>query len=120
MGMRETASRLIRQRGQAATLLKPTQGSTNVFGVYTPGPDESYPVWIFVAKYEDEARLWGLGAGWLTEADLRILVSTEDLTVEPRTHDKLLINGIPHEIRRVEALRPSGVVVYFECQARSE
>jgi len=51
MGMMETASRLIAKHGQAATLLRPGEGTTDGFGGYTPGPDTEYPVTILTATY---------------------------------------------------------------------
>lgn len=114
MGLIEIASRLIAKHGQAATLLRPGDGTVDEYGGYTPGPDTAYPVTIISASYAVE--LQQFAAGYLNMGDQRVFVSVEGLTVQPQTSDKLLIDGIKFEARRVSRLAPAGEAIFWEMQ----
>lgn len=116
MGLTDIASRLIAKHGQAATLLRPGEGTTDAFGGYIPGPDTAYPVTIISATYAIELQL--AAAAFIDVGDMRVLVSVESLTVEPQTTDKLLIDGTEFEARRVSPLAPAGEVIFWEMQVR--
>jgi len=116
MGMKEIASRLIARHGQAATLLRPGEGTTSPFGDYIPGPDAEIPVTVVSATYAVELQL--VAAALLDVGDQRVLVSVEGLSVEPATTDKLRIDGTEFETRRVSPLSPAGEVIFWEMQVR--
>ena len=116
MGLKQIASRLIKQHGQPATLLRPGDGMVDEYGGYTPGPDTAYAVTIISATYAIELQL--IAGGFLEVGDQRLLVSVEGLAVEPQTKDKLLINGTELEARHVSPLSPAGEVIFWEMQVR--
>ncbi|SEP61987.1 hypothetical protein [Thalassovita taeanensis] len=117
MGLTHIASRLIKKHGQAATLLRPGEGTVDEYGGYTPGPDTGYPVTLLSATYAIELQL--LAGGFLDVGDQRVLLSVEGLTVVPQTTDKLLIDGIEFETRRVAPLAPADAVIFWEMQVRN-
>ena len=118
MGLTQIASRLIKKHGQAATLLRPGEGTDDGYGNVIPGPDASYPVTLLSATYAIELQL--IAGGFLDVGDQRVLVSVEGLTIEPATTDKLLIDGTEFEVRRVAPLSPAGGVIFWEMQVRDD
>lgn len=116
MGLRNVASRLIARHGQAASLLRPSGGTTDDFGGYTPGPNTAYPCTVFVATSTVNEEF--VAAGLVGVGEQRVLVSVEGLTVEPEVTDKLLIDGTEFEARRVTSLAPSGEVIFWEMLVR--
>ncbi|WP_299553196.1 hypothetical protein [uncultured Tateyamaria sp.] len=118
MGLKQIASRLIKQHGQAATLLRPGEGTDDGYGNVIPGPDAPHPVTLLSATYATELQL--IAGGFLDVGDQRVLVSVEGLTVEPATTDKLLIDGTEFEVRRVAPLSPAGEVIFWEMQVRDD
>lgn len=117
MGMIETASRLIAKHGQAATLLRPGEGTPDGYGGTIPGEDVAYPVTVLSATYAIELQL--VAAAHLDVGDHRLLVAVEGLTIEPATSDKVLIDGTEFETHRVSPLAPAGEVIFWEMQVRN-
>lgn len=118
MGMMETASRLITKHGQAATLLRPGEGTTDGFGGYIPGPDTEYPVTILTATYAVELQF--IAGGLMDVGDQRVFLSVEGLTLTPATTDRLRIGGQVFRTIRVSPLAPAGEVIFWELQVRDD
>ncbi|KEP67860.1 hypothetical protein DL1_18490 [Thioclava dalianensis] len=116
MGMKETASRLIAKYGQAATLSRPGESTVDEFGNPVDGEPTLYPVTVVSATYAIELQL--LASGWLETGDQRVFVSVDGLSVEPKTTDKLVIDGTEFETRRISPLAPAGEVIFWEMQVR--
>lgn len=116
MGMKQTASRLIAKHGQAATLLRPGEGTFDGFGGYTPGPDTEYPVTILTATYAVEVQF--IAGGLMDVGDQRVFLSVEGLSLTPATTDRLRIGGEVFRTIRVSPLAPAGEVIFWELQVR--
>jgi len=52
----------------------------------------------------------------IQQGDRRVLIASQGVT--PSTADTLEISGTDYRIINVEEIAPSGVPIYFECQAR--
>lgn len=62
---------------------------------------------------------WGQRAGSTIEAnDVRLIVATEGLTAPPTPADKLIVGGTTYTIVEVKPLRPGGVDLLYDVQAR--
>ncbi len=118
MGMMETASRLIAKYGQPVTLLRPGERVPDGYGGFDIGPDIEAPAIAAVIAYAME--LQAAYGGLVEIGDNRVLMSTEGLTVEPRTTDKLRIGGTVFRIIRVMPIAPDGLVRFWELQARDD
>lgn len=118
MGLKQIASRLIKQHGQAAILLRPGERIPDGAGGSTPGPDTEYPVTLLSATYAVELQ-W-IAGGLLAVGDQRVLVSVEGLTLDPRTTDRLTIDGVTFRTIRVSPLAPAGDVIFWEMQVRND
>ena len=118
MGLTQIASRLIKRHGQAATLLRPGEGTDDGYGNIIPSEDTEHPVTLLSATYAIELQL--LAGAFLAVGDQRLLVSVEGLTVEPATTDKLLIDGTEFRTIRVSPLSPAGEVIFWEMQVRDD
>ena len=116
MGMMETASRLIAKHGQAATLLRPGEGTRDAMGGYIPGPDTEYPVTILAATYAVELHFAAFG--FLSVGDQRVFLSVEGLPLTPALTDRLRIDGVVFRTIRVSPLAPAGQVIFWELQVR--
>ena len=110
MGMTDTATRLIKRFGQAATLVKPGEQSGPAYEP-TYGPDIEHPVTVAVTEYTTEE----LDGSLITADDLRVFMTAG---FEPITADKLSIGGTNYAIQRVGILGPDGVVICYELQVR--
>lgn len=117
MGMKtKTASRLIARHGQAASLLRPGEGTTDGFGGYTPGPDTAYPCTVFIAAYTVNEEF--IAAGLLDVGDSRVLLSVEGLAIQPETTDKIQVGDTILGIATVTPHAPGGVIFFYEIKAR--
>lgn len=111
MGMTDTATRLIKRFGQAATLSKPGEPTGDPWNPVI-GPPTAYTVAAAVMEYTLEERATTL----ITEGDLQVFMTAG---VEPSTSDKLVIGDIEYSIFRVGILGPDGVVICYELQVRT-
>lgn len=118
MGLKQIASRLIKQHGQAATLLRPGEGTVDDFGGYTPGPDTEHPVTMVSATYAIELQVWA--GGLVAVGDQRVLVSVEGFDLTPETTDRLRIGGEIFRTIGVSPLAPAGEVIFWEMQVRND
>ena len=116
MGLTQIASRLIKKHGQAATLLRPGEGIPDGGGGTIPGPDTEHPITLLSATYAVELQ-W-IAGGLLAVGDQRVLVSVEGLTLDPRTTDKLRIDGTEFRTIRVSPLAPADDLIFWEMQVR--
>ena len=110
MGMTDTATRLIKRVGQAATLTKLGEPTGDPWNPVI-GPPTDHPVTVAVTEYTLEERATTL----ITESDLRVFMTAG---VEPTTADTLTIGGDDYVIHRVGILGPDGVVICYELQVR--
>ncbi len=117
MGMKETASRLMAKHGQAATLLRPGEGTDDGYGGITPGPDTEFPVTILTATYAVEVQF--IAGGLLGVGDQRVFLSVDGLGLTPATTDRLRIGGEVFRTIRVSPLAPAGEVIFWELQVRN-
>jgi hypothetical protein len=111
MGMTDTATRLIKRFGQAATLTKPGAPSGDPWN-QTPGTPVDYPVIVAVTQFTIEER----SALLIETSDLRVFMTAG---TEPTTADTLTIGGVSYSVERVNILGPDGVVICFELQVRA-
>lgn len=118
MGLRDIASRLIKQHGQAATLLRPGEDIPDGGGGFTRGPETEHAVTLVSATYAVELQ-W-IAGGLLAVGDNRVLLSVEGLTLEPNTRDRLRIDGRVFRTIRVSPLAPAGEVIFYEMQVRDD
>lgn len=62
---------------------------------------------------------WAQKAGAAIEDnDVRLIVATEGLTSAPTPADKLIVQGVTYAIVEVRPLRPGGVDLLYDVQAR--
>ncbi len=116
MGLTETATRLIARYGQAAELVRPSQGEPDGLGGFTPGPETTYPCTAMVATFTVNEEL--IAAGLMDVGDQRVLVSVEGLAIGPKTTDKINIGGNTLGIVSVVPHAPGGTLYFWEVQAR--
>ncbi|MCX7565466.1 hypothetical protein OS189_03790 [Sulfitobacter sp. F26169L] len=117
MGLTQTASRLIKKHGQAATLLRPLPPIDDGFGmVPNPDPPTPYPCTALVATFTVNEEF--IAAGLMDVGDQRVLVSIEGLTITPETTDKIKIGTIDLGIVRVVPHAPGGTLFFYEIQGR--
>lgn len=113
MGMTETATRLIKRFGQAATLKKPPEGPAepqNPWDEPGEGVSTSHPVTVAVTEYTIE----DMAGGLIGVSDLRVFMAISD--VVPLKSDALVIGGNTYQIKRVGILGPDGVTICYELQ----
>ena len=111
MGMTDTATRLIKRFGQAATLTKPGEPTGDPWNPVI-GPPTAYTVTVAVTEYTIEERATSL----IQESDLRVFMAAG---VEPSTADTLIIGGNEYSVHRVGTLGPDGVVICYDMQVRA-
>ncbi|PHR03889.1 MAG: hypothetical protein COB29_12970 [Sulfitobacter sp.] len=118
MGLTQIASRLIKKHGQAATLLRPSEGTYDEYGGYIPGVDTEHPVTLVSATYAIELQVWA--GGLVAVGDQRVLVSVEGFALKPETTDRLRIDGDIFRTIGVSPLAPAGEVIFWEMQVRND
>lgn len=108
-----TAAPLLAEFGQSATLRKVTAGSgpSRNPGAATP---TDYPCTLVVDTYRNFER----DGTRIKAGDKKVLLSTQDLTVEPTAADQLIIEGKVHSIVDVQPLSPGGTVLMWTLQCR--
>lgn len=108
---RATAERLIKRFGQSAVLRRSTVGA----GHNPSAPTQTdYAVQIMVSEYA----VYHRDGTVIKAGDKKVIVSTEGLSVEPVTTDKLLIESVVHSVVAVDKLSPGGTAVMFTLQCR--
>lgn len=111
MGMRETASRIIKRFGQAGYL----RSTINSGPEWSPVQvDVDAPITVAVVRYSQEVMAGSLVAA----GDLRALVSVEGLDAAPTTADRLVVAGKVFVIVEVAPLAPDGVARFYDLQVR--
>ena len=107
-----TAARLLDKFGQQGTITrmentgqpwKPVQNKVN------------YPCRLVVLSYTAK----DIDGTLIKAGDKKVYVSAIGLKIEPKTTDKLLIQGKENTIISVDELNPAGTPVYYVCQCRS-
>lgn len=107
-----TAQRLITKFGQSGTIRRVTNGGTP----YDPTQVETdFACTLVVIDYENSM----IDGTRIQAGDKRVFVSTEGLTIEPTTADKVLVSSTEHSIINVMPLNPGGTVVFHELQTRT-
>lgn len=119
---RGTASRLLKKFGQAAVLLRapsPASAGGDVNYTQPMGPqptpvDDEYACTVVIDNFTARDR-----DGTNVQAgDVKLLVSTEGLTVVPKNSNKIRVSGQTYSIVDVTELAPGGVAVMWTVQAR--
>lgn len=95
------------------TLLKDTPANLDV---YPPvmGGETSYPITCLLTQYSP-TQIDGVG---ILSTDIRVLVAAHGLAVAPSTNDRLNIEGEIFYIANSPSLRPGGVALMYDIQAR--
>jgi hypothetical protein len=113
--LRAMAHGQLTAKGQTLTLTK------NASATYDPATGTSvvtgtaYTVTAAVFDYPAQA----IDGTLIQQGDKKVLLSAEDLTVEPDVDDSITIGGTVHPIVRVRKISPSGETVLWELQART-
>lgn len=118
MGLKQIASRLIKQYGQAATLLRPGEIIFDEYGGHSRATDIAYPVILLSTTYAIELQVFA--SGLIAVGDQRVLVSVDRLTLTPNKLDKLQIDGVTFRTISVSPLAPAGEVIFWEMQVRND
>lgn len=115
---KETAARLIERFGQGAVLLRPATGGVPDYSLpldyQMHGNDEELACTVVVDNYSERDRD---GTNILAN-DVKLLVSTEGLTVTPANGDKIRVSGQTYSVVTVSETAPGGVAVMWTIQAR--
>lgn len=53
----------------------------------------------------------------IAATDVKLLLSADDLTAEPKNGDKVVVSGKKYSVVNVTATKPAGVAVVYEVQA---
>lgn len=81
----------------------------------TLGSETSYACTVVLSNYAARDR----DGTNITARDVRALIAA-DAETDPRNGDRLQVAGETYSIQNVDAVRPGGTVLMWECQARSE
>lgn len=107
-----TADRLIDKFGQQGTITR----LENTGQPWKPVQSKvSYPCRLVVLSYTAK----DIDGTLIKAGDKKVYVSAIGLKIEPKTTDKLVINGKENTIIAVDQLNPAGTPVYYVCQCRS-
>lgn len=104
---RATAERLIAKFGQDVTLIQITNAGTE----WAPKHAET----LTTIKAVDLSEQQRDASGTLIGQVRRTLYISASASVTPGKGDKVMINGIEHEIAEVRPLAPGGVDVFWEA-----
>lgn len=106
-----TADRLIDKSGQQGTITR----MENTGPAWNPIQSKvNYPCRLVVLKYSAK----DIDGSLIKAGDKKVYVSAIGLKIEPKTTDKLIIQGKENTIISVDQLNPAGTVVYYICQCR--
>lgn len=114
MGMTKIASRIIARFGQSGAIVRPVVMDDSVHPP-TLGTPTTHPATIAVIDWDARDR----DGTNIRADDLRILVSTEGLAIEPENTDRLTVGGRTYSIVRVSKIAPDGVVRIYDVQVRA-
>lgn len=107
-----TADRLIDKFGQQGTITR----MENIGQPWKPVQSKvNYPCRLVVLSYTAK----DIDGTLIKAGDKKVYVSAIGLKIEPKTTDKLVINGKENTIISVDQLNPAGTPVYYVCQCRS-
>lgn len=101
----------------SATLLRPSPGTvdyTRPLSEQTGGADEKHPCTVVQSSYTARDR----GGANIMTGDIKLLVSTEGLTIAPKNSDKIRVSGQTYSIVDVQETAPGGVALMWTVQAR--
>ncbi len=109
---RDDADELIQDFGQAVAVRRTTNSGTQWAPTQATADHSTY-----AARVEFTFRQ--LQGGNVQASDQRWLVAAGPLgSVVPSPTDKLVVNSVPVEIIRADAISPAGVAVMYDCQVR--
>lgn len=101
-----------------ATLLRPAAGGTPDYsqpiGAQAGGANAEHACTVVISNYTARDR----DGTNIQAGDVKLLVSTEGLTVVPKNSDKIRVSGQTYSIVDVTELAPGGVAVMWTVQAR--
>ncbi|WP_300440368.1 hypothetical protein [uncultured Mameliella sp.] len=97
----------------AGTIIR-TSGADESTYPPTPGSDTSYACTVVLTNYSARDR----DGTQITARDVKALIAP-DAETDPRNGDRLTVAGQTLHVVNVEAVKPGGVVLMWECQCRS-
>lgn len=111
---RATAERLIARFGAPATLTKPGEADDSTYPP-TPGTPTDYACTAVKTEYAMSDR----DGSNVRMSDVKLLVSTEGLSVEPANNDTITVAGRVYSVVNVDPLEPGPLTVMWTVQGRS-
>lgn len=107
----KTATKLLDKYGTSATLRERTTGTTynSTTGSMEGGTTEDYTIVMVFSDIKNKA----LKGSRITDTSLSCLISAEDMTIEPKIKDTIIVNGVEHDIAKVEPLSPGSTPVIY-------
>lgn len=104
-----TASRLIARFGTTGAIRRAASSGD----AWNPTQTETdYACSLCVTDYTLRERESAL----IAATDRKVLISTAGLTIEPTAADQVVIDGTPHEVKRIDPLKPADTVVMWVAQ----
>ncbi|UOM34863.1 hypothetical protein [Acuticoccus sp. I52.16.1] len=108
------ARRLIARFGQDAVIMRPGEPTDDGYGNEIPGEPTAYPA--RAAVIDANVVLAHQQTGSLEPGDVRVLISTEGLPIEPDTADALWIGSEDWIITSVARLATDGEPLFFDMR----
>ena len=109
--LKASASGLIKKFGQAATLQKMSASGTFYDPTQTSEDHEIQLVQLAFSRFDQIS-------GAVDVNDVRLMVSTEGLTVDIDDSDKIVLSGVTYNIVNVRKTNPGGTLLVYELQCR--
>jgi len=106
---RTTASRLIARFGTTGAIRRSVASGDEWNPTLT---ETDYACTLCVTDYT----MFERGNSLIGATDRKVMISTAGLDIEPTNADQVVIAGQPYEIKRIDPLKPAGVVVMWQAQ----
>lgn len=113
-GLRETAHRLLGDKGRAMTLHKATPGAYDTSAGAAPVTTTDYA--CTGAEFDYPALL--IDGTSIQAGDKKVLLSAQGLSVEPDVGDDITSGSTRRRIIAAKAVAPAGAVVVWQLQVR--
>ena len=121
-GLATTATKLIKDKGQALTLMRTTPGVYDTATGLAAAPEDAGTLVYGVVLDEPNTELGGnraggdrVGGGQVYRGDKKVIL---EAALAPDTNDTLVIGGLSHVILTVKPLSPGGVTVIYTLTVR--
>ncbi|WMS43440.1 hypothetical protein RDV64_03280 [Acuticoccus sp. MNP-M23] len=109
-----TATRLIARFGRTVEIVRPGEPTDDGYGNEIPGEATVYPA--TAATIDATVVLAHQQSGSLEPGDMRVLVSTDGLPIEPDTSDALRMDGEDWIIIAVAQLATDGEPLFYDLR----